>query len=714
MPTNSHLKAGIFVVAGFLAMVAALLLSGCAEDPPTIKAPDGQDAAASAATEKANPLVILTWDEYFSPEIISQFEERHGIPVEFVTFTNLEEMNALLRSRPADFDLLVASGGTVGDLIELDMLQPIHKERLPLIGNLDERFLNPSFDPENRYSIPYMWGTTLIAYRSDKISDPARSWKSLWNPDYGGRVLMVDDGFDIYAAALLANGNDLNSQDPAELEAATKLLISQVDKLGARFVDIFEVREKLLSGECWISTTYSSDAAILAEEEKNIDYFIPEEGAPLWIDSFVIPRESDNAEAAHRFLDFLCEPEVAALNSNELWSASVNREARPHLSKEILEDPTLYLKDDVMARCWPEAQTSPERQRVLNQGLKRVFDRVKEAEAHPPLSLLIWDNYLDPEIIRDFEKKTSSRVVVTEIENSEQLKQAIASQSSHYDVIVADEVSLKELSQLKLLQELDHVKLQGTPAVRGKTSFLASSTDPENRISVPYLWGLTVLVGRAEAIEGAEPSWSLIWREDLEVAVVDEPSDLLWIALLANGIEPAQATEQQIDEAASKLAARFPNLKNQMMGQSSCLDVLEAGEVDLVVAYNGDAAQRAALNPDIRVILPKEGAPLWVDNFAIPSNASSIDLAHQFIGYMSTPEISAKVAESLRYASPFPESRDFMDQGFLVNPIVHPDEDYMGKCSFARFPPPMERLVNQAIMRMITGRKADAQASREN
>ncbi|HRQ87638.1 MAG TPA: hypothetical protein PLA50_02500, partial [Bacteroidia bacterium] len=90
MPTNSHLKAGIFVVAGFLAMVAALLLSGCAEDPPTIKAPDGQDAAASAATEKANPLVILTWDEYFSPEIISQFEERHGIPVEFVTFTNLE------------------------------------------------------------------------------------------------------------------------------------------------------------------------------------------------------------------------------------------------------------------------------------------------------------------------------------------------------------------------------------------------------------------------------------------------------------------------------------------------------------------------------------------------------------------------------------------------------------------------------------------------
>ncbi|MCB1079867.1 MAG: spermidine/putrescine ABC transporter substrate-binding protein, partial [Verrucomicrobiae bacterium] len=318
--------------------------------------------------ESSTPLVILTWDEYFAPEVVADFEAEFGIKVEFVSFGNLDEQEALLRSRPSDFDLTLTSGVKMADLIATQLIQPIQKELLPLFGNMDQRFLGLGSDPENQYSVPYMWGPTLIAYRSDKIAEPAQAWKSLWDERYRGHVLMLDEPFDAYASALLASGHDINSQDPAKLDDATKLLLDQAQRLGTRFVDIDEVREKLLSGDCWITMTYSSDAGVLAEKEENIAYFIPEEGASLWLDSFVIPREAKNSRAAHLFLNYFCRPEVAAANSNELWCASANREARRFISEEIKEDPTIYLSDEVLARCELETRASVERNRLVNRG----------------------------------------------------------------------------------------------------------------------------------------------------------------------------------------------------------------------------------------------------------------------------------------------------------------------------------------------------------
>jgi len=691
--------------------LAFLLLCGFAAALPSCEKsvstnPPAQ-SEADVAPEKASetkPLVILTWDEYFSAEAVAGFEKECGVPVEFVTFTNLQEMEALLRSRPADFDLLVASGGTVANLIELEFVQPIQRERIPLLKNLDSRFLGLSFDPENRYSLPYMWGTTLIAYRADKIAEPERSWKTLWNEEHRGRVLMVDDEFDVFAAALLANGRDLNSQDPAHIEEATSSLLEQVDRLDARFVDIFEVREKLLSGDCWLSMTYSSDAAVLAEEEENIAYFIPEEGAPLWVDSFVIPRESTNSEAAHRFLDYLCRAEVAAANSNELWCASANREARAFLSKEILEDPTLYVDEKVMSRCRAEAQSSPQRQLLMNQGMKRVFDRIRERGERPGLSLLIWEEYLAPGVVERFEKECGARLLVTEVENSEQLKQEVASAPDRFDVVVADEQTLRDLIQLKLLKELPSAT--GEEGAIRTEAFLSSPADPENRHSVPYLWGMTVLAGRTDLLEGVEPSWSLLWREDLRVAVLDEPFDLVWMGLLALGHDPEKATPAQVEEAAARLKKRFPDLKRDMMDLVSGLDALEADEIDLLITYNGDAIKRAAGNPAIRAILPKEGAPLWVDSFAVARDAPDPALAARFIRFMCSPEISAASANALCYASPYPEARDSVEPSLLSNPVLYPDPENAAKCHFVRFAPEVEKAVRQTVIGWISGDRA--------
>jgi spermidine/putrescine transport system substrate-binding protein len=685
------------------AALATLLMSGCGSD--SRPSPDSSKAAPPAAESggkgSSASLSILTWDEYFSDDLVAGFEAEFGIPVEFTTFANLDEMDGLLRSRPADFDLLVASAGTVGDLIEMEFLQPIRRDRLSGFDHLDERFLGLPFDEGNGYSVPYMWGTTLIAYRSDKIDEPEPSWRSLWNEAYRGRLLMLDDGFDVFAAALLADNRDLNSQNSEDLAAAADRLVEQVDRLDTRFVDVFEVRDKLISGECWIAMTYSSDAAVIAEEEENIAYFIPEEGAPLWIDSFVIPRESTNAEAAHLFLDYLCRPEVAAANSNALWSASANKSAREFLNEEVREDPTLYLDDESLARCRPEAQASPDRQLAVNRGLKRVFDRIREREALPAVTILTWENYLDPGVISRFEKEAGARVVAVEVENSERLKQEIASRPAEFDLVVADEATLKELIELKVLQELSSSSssdLQTTGAIN-----LASPSDPDHRYSLPYLWGTTILAGRREILSKVEPSWGLLWREDLRIALLDEPSDLVWIALLGLGMDPASATPDQIDEAVGRLGKRFPDLARHMMDPFAALDALESGAYDLVVTYNGDALARAAANPALAVAIPAEGAPLWIDSLAIVKDAPAPGLARRLIDFLVSPEISAATANALRYATPYETARRLIDPDLLGDPALYPTSDYAEKCRYVQFSKEASKHLGQAIPRILRG-----------
>jgi len=684
-----------------ISLTVLSLFAGCKEEVRV------EPLAAEASLENSSvgdhSINILTYDEYFSEQVVHEFEKEAGVKVEFTTFTNLDEMEALLRSRPAEFDLVITDGGTLADLIELQLVQAIDLTRIPNFSNLDSRFLDLAFDRGNQYSVPYMWGTTLIAYRSDKIENPEKSWKALWNKDYRGKVLMVDDGFDTYAAALLASGHDLNSSDEAQINSATEMLIGQVDDLDARFVDIFEIRDRLLSGDCWISMTYSSDAAVLADEEENISYFIPEEGAPLWLDSFVIPRESRNTDAAYQFLDYFCRAEVAAANSNKLWCASANSAARPFLSAEILEDETLYLSDEVLSRCQFDRKSSPARHLLLNQGLKKVFDRVREVGEKPSVSLLIWEDYIASSVIAGFTSESGARVVVTEIENSEQLKQALASKPDAFDVVVADEKTMKELMDLRLLGELEKEKLGlGTGQLE---PFLNSAFDQGNRFTIPYHWGLTVLGARSEVLPD-EPSWSLLWREDLRIALLDEPADLMWVALLALGYDPAVATEAQIDEAAARLAQRFPDITRSMYDQITILDKLEAGEVDLVMTYNGDALTRMSEVPGIGIAVPREGAPLWLDSFAISRDAPNAALAHQFIAYMSRPGISAQSATELNYASPNRAALPMIDKALLENPALYPGPDLIEKCSFVRFPPEIEKYATQAMLALISGSRS--------
>lgn len=707
-PATSSVTVRLLALCGFV----SVFFSNCEDKDATgVGIAEKAEATGNAAPEpkEVEPLVILTWDEYFAPEVVSTFSERTGIPVKFRLFSNLDEMRGILRSNPAEIDLVVTDGGALSDLVELQLLQPVNRDLIPQYDNLDWKFLGLRHDPENKYSVPYMWGTTLVAYRTDKIEEPAQSWKVLWDERYRGKVLMVDDGFDVYAAALLSMGQDINEQNSAVIEKATKSLLTQADQLQSRFVDILEIREKLLSGDCWISMTYSSDAAVLAEENENIGYFIPEEGAPLWVDSFVISRESPHLDAAHQFLNFLCEPEIAALNSNSLLCASVNKAAKPFLSQEVLKDPTLYLHPEVLSRCQLDAQSSPARQSEVNQGLKKVFDLVRANAEKDEISLLIWKNYLTPEVVEKFERETNSRVIVTEAENSETLKQMLASTPDKFDVIVTDEASLRELMDLRLLKE-NHFST-GTSPVNPSAFFLRSPVDPDFRYSVPYLWGTTVLAGNSEALQGATPSWDLLWRDDLRTAILDEPTDLIWLALLAEGVDPATSTKHDVDLAAAKLAARFPDITSSMMDFSTALEKLSAGELDLIVSYSGDALELAEDTSGITVVIPQEGAPLWVDSFAISRDSKNPKRADQFVRFMVEAGNSASSANHLQYASPNRDSIPMIESSLRENPIRYPREDVLEKCQFVRYPDDLVAYINQTISTIISRSRANSIAA---
>ena len=191
---------------------------------------------------------------------------------------------------------------------------------------------------------------------------------------------MLNDKEDIFAAALLAIGASINSDAHEELDQAASKLVDQAERMQARFIDLEVAEDLLLAGDVWAAQIYSGDAVMLAEENENIDYFIPEEGAPLWLDNFAIPRNAENAASAHRFIDFMARGEIAARNANYVWVATPNKAAEQYLDEELLADETVYPPKDVLARCEFYGQPSAEREKFMNQGMKLVLDYVRTGD----------------------------------------------------------------------------------------------------------------------------------------------------------------------------------------------------------------------------------------------------------------------------------------------------------------------------------------------
>ncbi|MEC9327893.1 MAG: spermidine/putrescine ABC transporter substrate-binding protein, partial [Verrucomicrobiota bacterium] len=267
---------------------------------------------------------MLSWSEYFDPAAIEKFTKETGIEVEYITYDDPDEVEARLASEPGRFDVVVTDDLAINILAELRLLQPLDKSALQNLKNVSSEYLGKKFDDENNYSVPYLWGTTLIAYRSDKIESPQKSWKSLWDKKYKGKVMVLGDRTEGLGIGMLSEGYPINSSDPEHIDFASEIIVEGIKNIDIRLGSDTEIREGLLSGDVWIASCYSGDAAMIAEENENISFFIPNEGAPLWMDNFSVASDATNVKGAYSFVDYMLRKDSAAMNANFTWYGTTN------------------------------------------------------------------------------------------------------------------------------------------------------------------------------------------------------------------------------------------------------------------------------------------------------------------------------------------------------------------------------------------------------
>jgi len=302
----------------------------------------------------AETLNIYNWTEYMPDSILRDFEDEFGIRIVYDTYANNEEMLAkLLAGGLGQYDLIVPSDYMVGIMIEEGLLEEIDHSLIPNLVHIDKKYLDTPYDPGNRYSLPYLWGTTGIAYNTRYIKEPITSWNDLWNPAYARRVMLLDDSREVVGMALQALGYSANETSPEALREARQKLIELAPRVIA--YDNGIGKDLLVSEEVWIAHAWNGDAALAMEENPYITYVLPKEGGVTWQDNLAIPKGAPNKRAAHLFINFLYRPEISARLAREFPFGTPNVAALELLPEEVRTNPAAYPDPEALAKAeWLE------------------------------------------------------------------------------------------------------------------------------------------------------------------------------------------------------------------------------------------------------------------------------------------------------------------------------------------------------------------------
>lgn len=331
-------------------LAAALLAAACGENPgapETVQSDVKQPNAASA--ENAGELYVYNWTEYLPEDAIALFEQETGVKVIYSTFDSNETMYAKVKLVGGEgYDIVVPSVYYVSKMARENLLATIDKSRLTNFGQLNPALLDQGYDPDNVYSVPYLWGGTGLLYDTRVSGGELSSWNSLWNEKYQGRVLLQDDVRDVFGVGLLLTGHSINTTDPAEIEEAYELLTQLAP--GVLVYNSDSPKVPFLNEEVVIGTAWNGEAYMAMEENGSFDFAWPDEGAPLWMDSFVVLKGARNYDNALKFIDFMLRPDIAAMCSEEYGYATPNLGGIELLPREVSENPVVFPPDEVVAR----------------------------------------------------------------------------------------------------------------------------------------------------------------------------------------------------------------------------------------------------------------------------------------------------------------------------------------------------------------------------
>lgn len=299
---------------------------------------------SSCNKREGNVVNMYNWGEYIDKEVLDEFTRETGIKVNYETFVTNEDMYLKIKQGGSNYDIVVPSDYMIEKMIKENMLEPIDKNKLSNYKNIDSKFLNKSYDPESKYSIPLYWGTLGILYNKNLVDGEITSWADLWNEKHKDKIIMLDSSRDSLAAALLKNGFSMNSRNKEELEIAKKDLIKQKKSILAYLVD--ETKDNMLAENAAIAVMYSGDATELLNADKKFKYVKPKEGTNLWFDSMVILKNSKNKENAHKLINFLIKKEILTKNMDYTYYAVPNQEVinKNKLVKSVTEIDDEYFK----------------------------------------------------------------------------------------------------------------------------------------------------------------------------------------------------------------------------------------------------------------------------------------------------------------------------------------------------------------------------------
>ena len=305
-------------------------------------------AVTALAQEVVN---VFNWEDYINEDVLDMFEEETGIKVNMMNFTTNEDMLVKVRNSPQSFDVVFPSDYAIERLISEDLLAELNFGNIPNLMYIDENLLHPDYDPGNLYSVPYMWGTVGILYNTTMVTEPVTSWSVLFDPQYQKNVLMLDSPRDSIGLALKYLGYSMNTRDPLELYAAKDLLIRQKKDGIVKAYLVDETKDKMVAGEAALAVVWSGDAQYAIELNEHLAYAVPAEGSNIWVDGMVVPKAAKNKENAEAFINFLCRPDIAQMNCEEIWYSSPNTEAVAMMGEDYTGNPTLNPPAETVASC---------------------------------------------------------------------------------------------------------------------------------------------------------------------------------------------------------------------------------------------------------------------------------------------------------------------------------------------------------------------------
>ncbi|MBQ9268119.1 MAG: ABC transporter substrate-binding protein [Oscillospiraceae bacterium] len=308
---------------------------------------------ASAADSDVT-INVYNWGQYISDgtdgyiDVNAAFTEATGIKVNYMTFDTNESLYTKLKTGGSTYDIIVPSDYMAGRLIAEDLVQEIDFGNIPNYAYIDEAYKNTAYDPDNRYSVPYTWGTTGVIYNT-KYVDPADigGWDLLWNSKYAGKILMFDNNRDAFAIAESSLGYSLNTTSESELRACSELLAPQKPVIQQYVMD--QIYDKMIGEEAWIAPYYAGDFLMMQEENEDLEFYFPEEGFNLFIDCMMIPTSAEHKAEAEAYINFLLDPAICGENLDYLGYSAPETAAKEYMDPEMAENEIAYPSAEVLA-----------------------------------------------------------------------------------------------------------------------------------------------------------------------------------------------------------------------------------------------------------------------------------------------------------------------------------------------------------------------------